>query len=84
VAAYDKAPLRGSRFIGQAEHRATAGALENRYPGRFEYHGRGVDFTDHWTSTMIELTTASQKASHTARPGYAGASYAIYRLPNLI
>ncbi|MGH9198622.1 MAG: hypothetical protein ACRD1T_23175 [Acidimicrobiia bacterium] len=76
--------MRGGRFIGQAGHHATWTALEREYRGRFEYHTRGVDFTDRWTGARIELTTAAQEASHTARPGYAGASYAIYKLPQLM
>lgn len=80
-AAFEANPAGGSRFLGQAVHRATRDALDEAFPGRFIYRMRGVDFVDTWTEEMIELTTPGQVASHMARPGYRGASYATYRLP---
>jgi hypothetical protein len=44
--AYARSPARGSRFLGQAVHRATAQSLENQYPGRFRYFTRGPDFLE--------------------------------------
>jgi hypothetical protein len=78
--AFEANPAGGSRFLGQAVHRATRDALEEQFPGRFIYRTRGIDFVDTWTGEMIELTTG-QVASHMARPGYQGASYAHYWLP---
>jgi hypothetical protein len=79
--AFEANPAGGSRFLGQAVHRATRDALEEQFPGRFIYRTRGIDFVDTSTGEMIELTTPSQVASHMARPGYRGASYATYWLP---
>jgi hypothetical protein len=80
-AAFAANPSGGSRFLGQGVHRATRDALDEAFPGRFIYRTRGIDFVDTWTGGMIELTTPGQVASHMARPGYRGASYAPYWLP---
>ena len=65
--AYRKNPAGGSRFLGQAIHRATAQALNSAYPGRFRYHTRGHDFTDTLTGEAIELTTPLQVPHHMRR-----------------
>jgi hypothetical protein len=81
-AALARAPNLGSRFLGQAVHRATDAALSADYPGRFVYSTRGVDFYDTTTGAMIELTTPGQVFSHLARGGaYLYAQYATYTLP---
>ena len=80
IAAFDANPEAGSRYLGQAVHRATRDALAQEFPDRFWYRNRGIDFVDKWTGEMIELTTPGQRASHIARPGYAGAGYAHYQL----
>lgn len=69
------------RLDYQAVHRATARELERKYPGRFVYRTRGIDFLDTKTGNLVELTTQRQVASHMARPGYQNAEYAIYALP---
>lgn len=75
----------GSRFFGQAAHRATAEALEAAYPGRFTYSTRGPDFLDTVTNRYVELTTPGQLAGHQARygPVWGGrpVDYVTYQLP---
>jgi RHS repeat-associated protein len=67
-AAFLANPAGGSRFIGTAVHKATARALENAYPGRFNYHPtRSFDFIDLSTGQAIELTTVRGVASHANR-----------------
>jgi hypothetical protein len=66
--AYLANPARGSRFLGQAVHRATAGELERQYPGRFTHHLKGPDFVDGQTGHVIELTTPNQVAAHMGPP----------------
>ncbi|MEX2247857.1 MAG: RHS repeat-associated core domain-containing protein [Dehalococcoidia bacterium] len=80
--AFDADPARGSRFLGQAVHRATAEALKVRYPGRFRYSRRGPDFLDTLTGDLVELTTPGQVAGHMRRPGFEGVNYATYVLPS--
>jgi hypothetical protein len=81
IDAYERDPVGGSRFLGQAVHRATDEALSEQYPGRFIYRTLGPDFVDTTNGEMIELTTPGQVASHMIRPGYEGVHYAVYELP---
>jgi hypothetical protein len=77
VAAYDANPAGGSRFLGQAVHRATARALETNYGKRFSYSTRGPDFTDAVTGQRIELTTPGQASSHAATYGVPVVTYTL-------
>jgi len=77
-AAYLRDPARGSRFEGQAVHRATRDALKAKHGDRFEYRTRGPDFLDKQTGQQIELTTPAGVAEHAARPGYGNAIIVDY------
>lgn len=79
--AFEANPGRGSRFLGQATHHATARRLSSRHRGRFDYRRRGIDFLDRKTGELIELTTPGQVAGHQARAGYEGARHVTYSLP---
>ena len=79
--AFNRAPTEGSRFLGQAVHRATNQTLEGEYNMRFLYRTRGPDFIDTMTGEQIELTTPEQVGAHMARPGYDGVTYSTYTLP---
>ncbi len=81
LAAYLANPVAGSRFLGTAVHKATARALEIRYPDRFIYNIVGPDFLDTTTGKFIELTTPRQAGAHLARPGYGGVIISTYTLP---
>jgi hypothetical protein len=82
VRAYLADPAMGSRFLGQAVHRAVAAALNERFGGAWVYSTRGVDFTNTVTGDMVELTTTGQVAIHVAKGGdYVTARYALYALP---
>lgn len=80
-AAFEGDPSRGSRFLGQAVHRATTTALRAEFPGRFIYQTHGPDFIDTATGEVLELTTPGQVLAHMARAGYEGISYSTYVLP---
>ena len=77
-AAYAANPARGSRFLGQAVHNATAETLDLLYPNRFVYSRIGPDFLDKATGEMIELTTPGSKAAHMVKEGYENVKYALY------
>jgi hypothetical protein len=81
LAAYEANPEAGSRFLGQAMHRATVEELETQYPGCFIYRTIGPDFVDTTTGEMLEVTTPGQVGAHALRPGYGGVTYATYELP---
>ncbi|MEX2134286.1 MAG: hypothetical protein WEB67_09110, partial [Acidimicrobiia bacterium] len=82
VAAFERNPAAGSRFLGTGVHRATAANLEANYPGRFIGPRRiGGDFVDTSTGEIVELTTPGQVATHMAKPGYPDYTYATYQLP---
>ncbi|MFN2537802.1 MAG: RHS repeat-associated core domain-containing protein [Mycobacteriales bacterium] len=80
---YNANPARGSRFLGQAFHRAVAIELRDQYPGRFAYRTRGPDFLDTTSGKTVELTTPEQVGIHQERPGYGDTTYATYRLGDL-
>lgn len=79
--AYQGNPVGGSRFLGQAVHRAARDELDVQFKGRFNYFTRGPDFYDNYTRAYVELTTPASVAAHLARPGYEGVAYALYTLP---
>jgi hypothetical protein len=79
-AAYDVNPARGSRFLGQAVHRATDAALQREFGDRFLYQTLGPDFVGTGTGEMLELTTPGQVGAHMLRPGYEGVTYVRYLL----
>jgi hypothetical protein len=82
LAAYERNPAAGSRFLGQAVHRQTAQALRDAYPGMFSYRVVGPDFLVNETGDLVELTTPQQVAAHMIKPGYSnGVMYATYTLP---
>jgi RHS repeat-associated protein len=82
IAAYNRNPVGGSRFMGTAVHDATFKSVATEFPGRFTYNRVGPDFFDTWTGQYIELTTPGQVASHIARGGaYTTARYATYVFP---
>lgn len=79
--AFNANPEQGSRFLGQAVHRATYESLQEQFPGQFKYSTIGPDFLDLLSGERIELTTPGQVGAHMARPGYENASYSTYLLP---
>jgi hypothetical protein len=70
----------GSRFLGQAVHRATDQSLQATNPGRFIYSTRGPDFVDTLTGEIIELTTPGQVAPHALRDPFT--NIVTYVLPD--
>ncbi|MDQ3574357.1 MAG: hypothetical protein M3404_05450 [Actinomycetota bacterium] len=80
---FDLDPAKGTRYVGQATHRATAQSLEAQFPGRFAYRHRGPDFLDRTTGEVTELTTPRQVPPHMRRPDYPQdpQSYATYDVP---
>lgn len=73
--------MAGSRFLGQAVHRATATELELQFTGVYSYRLNRPDFLNNETGEVVELTTPNQVDAHMARPGYEGATYAMYSIP---
>jgi RHS repeat-associated protein len=70
----------GSRFLGQAVHRATDQSLQATNPGRFIYSTRGPDFVDTLTGEIIELTTPGRVAPHALRDPFT--NIVTYVLPD--
>ena len=81
-AAMSSRPWLRNPMLGQAVHRNTAAALDEAFPGRFEYSTPGPDFLDTWTRERLELTTPGQVRPHQRRPGYEGVTMCTYNLPN--
>lgn len=79
-AAMERAPWLWRPMLGQAVHRSTRDALEEAYPGRFQYFTRGPDFLDTSTGDWLELTTPGQVRAHELRPGYEIAEMCTYTL----
>lgn len=80
-AAMQSQPWLEKPMLGQAVHRSTAGALDEAFPGRFQYSTRGPDFLDTLTGERLELTTPGQVGAHLRRPGYEGVTMCTYVLP---
>jgi hypothetical protein len=65
--------------IGTAVHKATEQALEENFPGRFEYFSnKGMDFLDKTTGELVELTTRAQQAYKQWKYGAGADSLATY------
>jgi hypothetical protein len=76
----EEQPWLRSPMLGQAVHRNTASALDEAFPGRFQYRTRGPDFLDTLTGERLELTTPGQVGAHLGRPGYEGVTMCTYVL----
>ncbi|UJP39147.1 RHS repeat-associated core domain-containing protein [Cellulomonas palmilytica] len=81
-AAMEAQPWLRNPMLGQAVHRNTASALDEAFPGRFQYSTRGPDFLDTLTGQRLELTTPGQVGAHLRRPGYEGVTMCTYVLPS--
>ena len=72
-------PKTAALAIGHAVHDATAQALRDLYGSRFSYYrNKGVDFVDHMTGEIVELTTHAQRADKEWKYGLRADQVATY------